>query len=573
MKRPPRSSRAVWATLAPTAGAALALALLPRWPAAAFGTGVASVGLLAVLVFTGAAGACHRPPLGGATLGLGAVALPPALAVAGAFPTACLAAASILTAELLHRSVRSSAAVQLPERRHPLRVLETTGRAALAAAGAGVAWYLTAGLGLAGASAVALGAYLLLWVALEAVDRALRGLDARRYLHQILLPPALDALAWGVGTAAVAAGRAAGWAVAGALLAALGILALEAARNALLTDLARHRIGDLEKVSQAADRMMGGGREMAAVAEQIFTQCREVLRAHWLQLELLAPGVSRKSWWSGPRIPLAEGQPEPDRSPPKLPGIHRSSPWQILEHSLFAEGVVMGRLRLWCDPRRLEPESLELLGRLLPQMGASIQRSLLDREAREDPLTGVAVRRVLERRLHEEHARCLEMGGAMAVVMCDLDHFKKINDTYGHGVGDEALVVVAGALQGDLRDSDLCARYGGEEFTLLLPGTTGEQALTIAERLRQRVEALELATDGQRVPLTVSTGVAAFPDLHVKTASELLLFADGALYEAKRRGRNRCLLDQGQGRYLDPYGRLELVDTARPAPEPPRIFA
>jgi diguanylate cyclase len=171
------------------------------------------------------------------------------------------------------------------------------------------------------------------------------------------------------------------------------------------------------------------------------------------------------------------------------------------------------------------------------------------------------------------HARCLEDGGAMAVVMCDLDHFKKVNDTFGHGAGDEALIAVAAVLQGDLRETDLCARYGGEEFTLLLPGASGEQALAIAERLRQRVEALDFKVEGTPLPLTISAGIAAFPELHVKTASELLLFADGALYEAKRRGRNRCLLDQGQGRYADPYGRTELAENARPAPEPPRIFA
>jgi diguanylate cyclase (GGDEF)-like protein len=392
-------------------------------------------------------------------------------------------------------------------------------------------------------------------------------------VRQIVLPPVLDAAAWGAGTAIAAAGRDSSWTAAGVLLAAFGLLALEAARNALLTDLSQHRVEDLERVRRAADGMIGGGREMAAVAAQIFTQCRDVLRAHWLHLELLAPGAERKSWWSGPRVPIAEGTPEPDRYPPMLRGVHRRAVWQILEHPLRAEGVTMARLRLWCDPRQLEEEDLGLLERLLPQMGASIQRSLLDREAREDPLTGVAVRRVLERRLHEVHARCLEEGGEMAVVMCDLDHFKRINDTFGHGVGDDALVAVAGALQGDLRESDLCARYGGEEFTLLLPDTTGEAALAIAERLRRRVEELDFEAEGKRLPLSVSAGIAAFPELHVKTASELLLFADGALYEAKRRGRNRCLLDRGNGRYVDPEGRLELAEDSRPAPEPPRIFA
>ncbi|HEY8020930.1 MAG TPA: GGDEF domain-containing protein, partial [Thermoanaerobaculia bacterium] len=317
----------------------------------------------------------------------------------------------------------------------------------------------------------------------------------------------------------------------------------------------------------------GSGREIVAVAEQIRDECRNVLPFHWFQLELLAPGRGHQSWWSGPRGRLDEGAPEPERNPPALHGIHRRSPWQILERPLSSDGVVLGRLRLWCDPRRLEVDDLKLLERLLPQMAASLHRSLLDREASEDPLTGVSVRRVLERRLQEVHARCLDEGGTMAVVLCDLDHFKRINDTHGHGAGDDALVLVAETLEAERREGDLCCRYGGEEFTLLLDRAGGERALAIAERLRERVAELEFTAGGKRVPLTLSAGVAAFPELHVKTASELLLFADGALYEAKRRGRNRCLLDLGQGRYLSPEGTVETAEDAPPVPEPPRIFA
>jgi predicted signal transduction protein with EAL and GGDEF domain len=86
------------------------------------------------------------------------------------------------------------------------------------------------------------------------------------------------------------------------------------------------------------------------------------------------------------------------------------------------------------------------------------------------------------------------------------------------------------------------------------------------------VEALEFEVDGQSVPLTLSAGVAAFPDLFIKTAAELILFADEALYEAKRRGRNRCLLDIGQGRYLDRDGNLLTTEEVQPAVEAPRIF-
>src|SRR6185369_13855434 len=172
MKRS-RSPRDLWASLLPTAGAVLALTIVAQFPALAFGPGQTGPGLLLVLVLASAAAACHRPPLGGATLGLGAVVLPAALLLAGAVPTACLAAAAFLVAELLHRLARRSPAVQLPERRRLLRSLESTGRAALASLGAGVAWALAsrrlpagAPRALVAAAAWGLAAYLLLWIGL-----------------------------------------------------------------------------------------------------------------------------------------------------------------------------------------------------------------------------------------------------------------------------------------------------------------------------------------------------------------------------------------------------------------------
>jgi diguanylate cyclase (GGDEF)-like protein len=103
--------------------------------------------------------------------------------------------------------------------------------------------------------------------------------------------------------------------------------------------------------------------------------------------------------------------------------------------------------------------------------------------------------------------------------------------------------------------------------------THGENALAVAERLRYSIEALDFQVEGQKVPLTLSAGVASFPDLYIKTGAELILFADEALYEAKRRGRNRCLLDIGQGRYLDVEGNVLTTEEVHQAAEAPRIFA
>ncbi len=579
-----RSPRDHWASLLPVGGAVLALTVAYRFPAMAPAEPMPA-GLLVTFLLSGAALACHRPAVGSVTLGLSAMILPAAFALSGAAPAATLAAAVFLVSEIGLRLLRRLGSFQAPERRSFFpRVLEILGRTALATLGAGgiwtwldgpgIRWHPVAVLALAGL------VYFLLWIGLEIADRKIRRPEAPLRFGQILLPLSLDAGGWIAGAGLLFVGsnvQGAGWPLAGFLAACFAGLTIEAARHGLLREKAQNRARDLETLRRAGNRMSTPGEEMASMVDRFRIECSRVVPTFfWFQFEALAPGSELKSWWWGPGSEaLEEGVPEPDRYPPALPGFHKRTPWQILERQLRSrpDGTALGRIRLWCDPRRIDSRHIELLDRLLPQMTASIQRLLLDREAKEDPLTGVAMRRVLERRLLDSYQRCCESGGAMSVILCDLDHFKKINDTWGHPTGDAALVAVAGVLKGMRREGDLCCRYGGEEFVLLTEGTAGEDALAIAERLRKAVEALEFEAEGQRVPLHLSAGVASFPELYIKTAAELILFADEALYEAKRRGRNRCLLDIGQGRYLDVDGNLLTTEESQPAAEAPRIFA
>lgn len=139
----------------------------------------------------------------------------------------------------------------------------------------------------------------------------------------------------------------------------------------------------------------------------------------------------------------------------------------------------------------------------------------------------------------------------MSVIMVDLDHFKLINDRYGHAIGDQALVHVTRLLEEHRREADVCCRYGGEEFALVLEDADGETALAVAERIRRAVETSEFVPDGKQVPLRLSAGIASFPNLPIKKGRELIELADEALYEAKRRGRNLCLLKLGQARFRD----------------------
>ncbi len=159
-----------------------------------------------------------------------------------------------------------------------------------------------------------------------------------------------------------------------------------------------------------------------------------------------------------------------------------------------------------------------------------------------DGLTQLANRRHLDRLLDEEIRRAMRSGSPLSIVLSDIDHFKWVNDTYGHPFGDECLRQVAAVFTAHCqRAGDVSARYGGEEFLMLLPGTGPEQAAEQAERVRHDIQQLQIKSGEHPVPLTISLGVATLKPPFV-SADELLAAADAALYQAKHEGRNRVVL-------------------------------
>lgn len=159
-----------------------------------------------------------------------------------------------------------------------------------------------------------------------------------------------------------------------------------------------------------------------------------------------------------------------------------------------------------------------------------------------DALTGVANRRSLEERLHEMWEHSQRLHEPLSLVMCDIDHFKRVNDDYGHQVGDTVLQQFAKLLVDEAREIDRVGRYGGEEFVLLLPGTVLDAAVTFAERMRGCVEKREFTYGaGRSVRRTMSCGVAAWPHPLVRDPEALIKAADDALYVAKETGRNRVV--------------------------------
>ncbi len=170
-----------------------------------------------------------------------------------------------------------------------------------------------------------------------------------------------------------------------------------------------------------------------------------------------------------------------------------------------------------------------------------VLQAQLREEAIHDPLTGLYNRRYLEETLTRELARAGREGRPISILMGDIDHFKHLNDTYGHHAGDEALRALGDLLRNCSRTSDIPCRYGGEEFVVVLPDMSLEVARKRAELVRQEFENLRIDFNGIRLSSTVSIGVAVCPD-HGTTADELIDTADQALYKAKYTGRNRVCL-------------------------------
>ena len=159
-------------------------------------------------------------------------------------------------------------------------------------------------------------------------------------------------------------------------------------------------------------------------------------------------------------------------------------------------------------------------------------------------LTGLANRRAMDEELQRRFAECQRTASSLSVMLLDVDHFKKFNDTHGHRAGDEALRVVARVLRGAMRQMDLVTRYGGEEFLVILAGTAIDGAGLVAERTRQNIGETTFRYDGKVLSLTVSIGIAQLsPSEHI---TRMLQRADDAMYASKQNGRNRTYWHDGR---------------------------
>jgi len=197
----------------------------------------------------------------------------------------------------------------------------------------------------------------------------------------------------------------------------------------------------------------------------------------------------------------------------------------------------------------LVPARLQLIDVFRIHVAPYLYNALLHRKIGEmaalDWLTRILNRRFGMRRLREEFSRSLRHGLALSVIILDIDHFKMVNDTYGHAGGDAVLKEVASQLKKNIRSGETVCRYGGEEFMILAPGNDLHDGSVLCERIRKLIEKTTVRWAGQDLQVTVSLGVATWPVIPASVVNEIISAADEALYFAKESGRNRVAIHQG----------------------------
>jgi diguanylate cyclase (GGDEF)-like protein len=217
---------------------------------------------------------------------------------------------------------------------------------------------------------------------------------------------------------------------------------------------------------------------------------------------------------------------------------------EIIVAPVTFKSVPLGAIVL-ATATEFDPDADKLLEQFRADLGLAINNAMahdrLERLAAVDPLTDAYNRRFGLARLSEEFSRAVRAENPLGVLMLDLDHFKAINDTYGHLVGDRVLRAVARTCRRVIREGDVLIRYGGEEFLVLLPGAGAEDLAEVGERIRRAIGETTVPEGEQMIAVTVSIGAATYGDA-VDSPETLIAKVDAALYEAKESGRDRILI-------------------------------
>jgi len=229
-------------------------------------------------------------------------------------------------------------------------------------------------------------------------------------------------------------------------------------------------------------------------------------------------------------------------------GFGKSCPKELLLLPMLSKGKALGMIILGSLGRYAE-EDLEVLSHMANQISIMLENALANEEMERlsvcDGLTELYNRRHLNETLEIEVKKVQRHGHNIGLLIMDVDHFKNINDEFGHPIGDMVLMEVSRTMHNHVREIDVLGRFGGEEFMVIMPSTNLEGALVTAEKIRQAIAAIDLTALGAK-PVTISIGAATYIENSISTAEEFVQLADKALYTAKSNGRNQCCVsDKG----------------------------
>jgi diguanylate cyclase (GGDEF)-like protein len=335
-----------------------------------------------------------------------------------------------------------------------------------------------------------------------------------------------------------------------------------ALQNARLYSLERQRASQLEAINAIAQQMTAVLdlnellSKVCLLVQQAFRVSQVsvllkdeeelVMRANHGALTPSVPGSGRFSAREGPwgqALEAAKILIENDASPSSETGLYRESRSQMCI-PLVSFGHTLGLLVLDSDSENaFNAADTQPLESVADICATAIQNAYYVDRVKQlaylDGLTGIFNRRYFEMRIAEEIERARRFNSGLGVVMIDIDQFKRLNDEFGHLLGDEVLRQVSSILHQQVRKIDVVCRYGGEEFAILLLQTTPQHSLAVAEKLRRIVETWQFP--GVPRPVTISAGAANYPE-HGTTRDELVKAADAGLYAAKQAGRNRVCL-------------------------------
>ena len=245
---------------------------------------------------------------------------------------------------------------------------------------------------------------------------------------------------------------------------------------------------------------------------------------------------------------ILSGEPERIKVPKniKIDGVlTHFYPSEVFIEPIEFKGVNLGALIAATGANVADEHTERLLELFSRSIGLAINNAMTHSKfqhlAAIDGLTNIYNRRFGMDRLKEDFSRAIRDNSSLTVAMVDIDHFKRVNDTYGHLVGDKAIILTTSIIKGSLRDGDIVIRYGGEEFLIILHGAGSEDAVNVCERIRHKVKDSVLKEGDQQINLSVSTGIASYPEHPATKEMELIDMADQALYHAKNTGRNRVV--------------------------------